>query len=179
LNIYDPNTRGIQLLTGGTTPAAGAGAYASIAPVQLGAVGNPIQVNVSYAGGIFTASFRDTVANTTFTTNYVIDLPTVVGDNSAYVGFTGADGGVASTQVISNFVMTPPGVRINSQRSGNNLLLTWPSSSGAFLRSTPSLVNPVWSYDTSPFLVVSNLAQVTISLGSASDNKFYRLDVYP
>jgi hypothetical protein len=179
MNIYDPNTRGIQLLTGGTTPAAGAGAYASILPVQLGTVANPIQVNVSYAGGIFTASFRDTVANTTFTTNYVIDLPTVVGDNSAYVGFTGADGGVASTQVISNFVMTPPGVRITAQRSGNNLLLTWPSSSGAFLRSTPTVVSPVWSYDTSPFLVVSNLAQVTVSLTPATGNKFYRLDVYP
>jgi hypothetical protein len=177
MNIYDPNTRGINLLQGGTVPAAGAGAYASIAPVLLGANANPIQVNVNYGAGLLTATFRDTVANTTFTTNYVIDIPTVVGDNSAYVGFTGADGGVASTQVLSNFVMNPPPVTIKFQRVGNSLVLNWPASAGAFLRSTPTLLNPVWSYDTSSFLVVSNQAQVTVS--PLTDNKFYRLDVYP
>jgi hypothetical protein len=147
--------------------------------VLLGANANPISVNVLYSSGNLTATFRDTVANTTFTTNFgTVDIPTIVGDSAAYVGFTGADGGVASTQVLSNFVMNPPPVTIKAQRVGDSLVLNWPASSGAFLRSTPVLGNPsVWAYDTSPFLVVSNQAQVTISplLG----NKFYRLDVYP
>jgi len=179
MNIYDPNTRGIRFLQAGTLPAAGAGAFAPIAPVLLGANANPITVNVLYSGGNLTAIFRDTVANTTFTTNFgTVDIPTIVGDSAAYVGFTGADGGVASTQVISNFVMNPPPVTITAQHVGDSLVLKWPASSGAFLRSTPALGSPsVWAYDTSSFLVVSNQAQVTISplLG----NKFYRLDVYP
>jgi len=178
MNIYDPNTRGIGLLQNGVGPVAGVGAYSTIAPVLLGANANPIQVNLVYQSGALTATFKDLVANTTFTTNFTdVDIPTIVNDSQAYVGFTGADGGVVSTQVISNFVMTPPPVTIASQRVGNNLILTWPSSAGAFLRSTPSLLSPAWTYSTDPFLVVSNKAQVTISIGS--DNRFYRLDVYP
>jgi len=178
MNVYDPNTRGIGFLQNGVGPAAGAGAYSSIAPLLLGANANPIQVNILYQSGTLTATFRDIVANTTFTTNFTgVDIPTVAGDSAAYVGFTGGDGGAVSTQVISNFTMSPPPVRINSKTAGNSLVLTWPASAGAFLRSTPTLLNPVWSYSTSPFLVVSNQAQVTISplLG----NQFYRLDVYP
>jgi hypothetical protein len=178
MNVYDPNTRGILLLQNGTTPAAGAGAYASIAPILLGANANPIQVTVVYSAGTLSASFRDIVANTTFTTNFAtVDIPTVVGDSLAYVGFTGADGGAVSTQVISNFTMNPPPVTLKSQRAGNSLVLTWPASAGAFLRTTPTLLNPVWSYATSPFLVVSNQAQVIIS--PLQGNQFYRLDVYP
>jgi hypothetical protein len=178
MNIYDPNTRGIRLLQNGVGPAAGAGAYASIAPVLLGANANPIAVNLLYSSGTLTATFRDTVANTTFTTNFAnVDIPGIVGDSQAYVGFTGADGGVASTQVLSNFTMTPPPVTIKARHVGDSLVLNWPASAGAFLRSTPTLTSPVWSYDTSSFLVVSNQAQVTIS--PLQGNKFYRLDVYP
>jgi hypothetical protein len=125
------------------------------------------------------ANFRDLVTSSTFSTNYPINIPAILGANQAYVGFSGADGGVFSTQVISNFTMSPPPVRINTRKVGDNLVLTWPAPSGVFLRSTPSLLNPasVWGYSTSPFLVVSNQAQVTVSplLG----NQFYRLDIYP
>jgi hypothetical protein len=179
MNIYAPNTRGINLLTNGVLPAAGAGAFASILPVDLGGNNDPIQVNVIYSGGVLTASFKDPVSSSTFSTNFPINIPAIVGANQAYIGFTGADGGVASTQVISNFTMSPPAIKINTRTVGNSLVLTWPASAGAFLRSTPSLLNPaaVWSYSTSPFLVVSNQAQVTVSplLG----NQFYRLDIYP
>jgi hypothetical protein len=178
INIYPPNTPGIQLLQGGTVPAAGAGAYATTGPITLGLNADPIQVNVGYSGGILTASFKDLISSAAFTTNYTIDIPTIVGGGSAYVGFTGADGGANSTQVISNFTMNPPPVSLKAQHVGNNLVLTWPASAGAFLKSTPSLSSPaVWSYSTAPFLVVSNQAQVTVS--PLQGNQFYRLDVYP
>jgi hypothetical protein len=177
INIYPPNTPGIQLLQGGTVPAAGAGAYATTGPITLGLNADPIQVNVGYSGGILTASFKDLISSAAFTTNYTIDIPTIVGGGSAYVGFTGADGGANSTQVISNFTMNPPPVSLKAQHVGNNLVLTWPASAGAFLKTTPSLSSPVWTYSTSPFLVVSNQAQVTVS--PLQGNQFYRLDVYP
>jgi hypothetical protein len=178
MNIYNPNTRGINLLQNGVVPAAGAGAYSPILPVDLGNVANPIQVNIIYSGGVVSATFKDLVTSASFSTNFPINIPSIIGANQAYVGFTGADGGVASTQVISNFTMSPPAVKINSGMVGNSLVLTWPASSGAFLKTTPALGNPsVWTLATSPFTVVSNQAHVVVSplLG----NQFYRLEIYP
>lgn len=178
LNIYAPNTRGINLLQNGVLPTAGAGAFAPILPVDLGGVANPIQVNIIYSGGNASATFRDLVTSTTYSTNFPINIPSIIGGNQAYVGFSGADGGVFSTQVISNFTMSPPAVKINSQKVGDSLVLTWPASSGAFLKTTPALGNPsVWTLATSPFTVVSNQAHVVVSplLG----NQFYRLEIYP
>ncbi len=177
MNIYSPNTRGITFQQNGTIPAAGTGGFSPILPVGLGDNANPIQVNLIYSGGILNATFKDLVTSATFTTNYTVNIPSVVGANQAYIGFTGADGGVFSTQVISNFTMNPPAVKINSGLVGNSLVLTWPSSSGAFLKTTPSLISPVWTLATSPFTVVSNQAHVVVSplLG----NQFYRLEIYP
>jgi hypothetical protein len=178
MNIYNPNTRGISFQQNGTIPAAGAGGFSPILPVDLGNTANPIQVNIIYSGNTLNASFKDLVTSATFSTNFTINIPTVIGANQAYVGFTGADGGVNSTQVISNFTMSPPAVKINSGLVGNSLVLTWPSSSGAFLKTTSVLGNPsVWTLATSPFTVVSNQAHVVVSplLG----NQFYRLEIYP
>jgi hypothetical protein len=178
MNIYNPNTRGINLLQNGVTPVAGAGAYAPILPVDIGNTANPIQVNIIYSGGNVSATFRDLVTSTSFSTNFPINIPSVIGGNQAYVGFTGADGGVFSTQVISNFTMSPPAVKINSQKIGDSLVLTWPSSSGAFLKTTSALGSPSdWTLATSPFTVVSNQAHVVVS--PLMGNQFYRLEIYP
>ena len=135
-------------------------------------------MNLVYSGGLLIGTFKDLVTSATFTTNYPINIPAIIGANQAYVGFTGADGGVNSTQVISNFTMNPPAVKINSGLVGNSLVLTWPASSGAFLKTTSALGSPsVWTLATSPFTVVSNQAHVVVSplLG----NQFYRLEIYP
>jgi len=180
LNIYDPNTRGVRFLLNGALPAAGAGAFMPITPVLVGGNANPIQVNVSYSGGVLTANFRDLVtpANT-FTTNFTVDIPAVVGGNTAFVGFTGADGGVVSTQVISNFTMNAllPSIKLNAQKVGDSLLLSWPASAGGVLRSAPTLTSPVWTDVTAPWQLVGNEARVTVT--PLSGDQYYRLDVYP
>lgn len=173
LNIYDPNTRGIRLLTNGTVTTP----FTPIAPVLIGGNANPVQVTLNYAGGVLTAAFRDTVTSATFNTNFVVDIPTIIGGNTAFVGFTGADGGVASTQVISNFSMSLPPVPIVTQTVGNSLVLKWPMAMGAFLQSKPDLSVPAWSYSTATFRVVGDEARVTVS--PLIGNQFYRLEVYP
>jgi hypothetical protein len=172
-NIWDPNTRGIRLLQGGTVTTP----FFPITPVLVGANTNPIQVNLMYYLGVLSSTFKDLVTSATFTTNQVVDIPAAVGDSTAYVGFTGADGGTASTQVISNFTMFPPPVAMKVQMTNNTLVLSWPASTGAFLKSTPSLTSPVWTYVTDTFRVVGSEARVTVSPGTG--NRFYRLDVYP
>ncbi|HEX7652611.1 MAG TPA: LamG-like jellyroll fold domain-containing protein, partial [Verrucomicrobiae bacterium] len=106
INLYNGNglTVGVGLATNGNT-----GAYKSTAPVNVGGTpGNPIDVNLNYVNGVFSASLRDTVTGDTFTTNYPpFAIANVLGGaNVAYVGFSGGDGGSTSTQTITNFVFT-------------------------------------------------------------------------
>jgi hypothetical protein len=179
LNIYDPNTRGVRFAQNGTLPAAGAGAFMPITPVLVGGNTNPIQVNVSYAAGVVSATFTDTVTAGTFTTNFTVNIPAVVGGSSAYVGFTGADGGASSTQAVSDFTMatTPQRLTLSPQKVGDSLVFIWPASAGAVLRSTPSVNPTVWSDVTAPFRVITNQAVVTVS--PLTGTQFYRLDIYP
>jgi hypothetical protein len=149
-----------------------------VTPVLVGGNANPIQVNISYSGGVVSTTFRDlAVPANTFTTNITVDIPAIVGGSSAYIGFTGADGGVASTQIISNFTTAIPPVSLSALRVGDSLVFSWPSSAGAVLRSTPALNPSVWSDVTAPFQVITNRAVVTVS--PLTGTQFYRLDVYP
>jgi hypothetical protein len=179
INIYNPNTMGIGFLQNGALPAAGAGAYSVInPPINIGGNTDPIHITLSYSGNTLVTTFKDLVTLGTFTTNRTVDIPGIVGGSTAYFGFTGADGGVASTQVISNFTMSPPPVTLGRQLVGNSLILTWPSSTDALLKSTPSLNPPViWSDVTAPFSVTNGQARVVVS--PLNGNQFYRLEVYP
>ena len=108
MNIYDPNTRGIAFAQNGAriTP------YQSLLPdVDIGGNTNIIQVNVDYNGTVMTMTFKDTVTGGIASTNWTVNIPSVVGGSTAYVGFTGADGGVASIQTIS-WVGSPPTILI-------------------------------------------------------------------
>jgi len=57
----------------------------------------------------------DLVTSDGFTTNYTVNISTAVGRGTAYVGFTGGTGGLASIQTISNFMY----------QSSVNLMNSW------------------------------------------------------
>jgi hypothetical protein len=98
MNIYAGNGRGVALFQNGAVTYG----YASLLPaVDIGGNTNIIQVNVDYNGTVMTVTFKDTVAGGIASTNWTVNIPSVVGGSTAYVGFTGADGGVASIQTIS------------------------------------------------------------------------------
>jgi hypothetical protein len=104
MNIYAPNGRGVALFQNGAV----AYGYASLLPdVDIGGNTNIIQVNVDYNGTVMTMTFKDTVTGGIASTNWTVNIPSVVGGSTAYVGFTGADGGVASIQTISWVGSTP------------------------------------------------------------------------
>ena len=69
--------------------------------------GDAINVSLSYANKSLTETLTDASNPTnTSTFTYSVDIANIVGANTAYVGFTGGDGGVDSTQTISNFSYT-------------------------------------------------------------------------
>ncbi len=98
INIYSTNGIGTNYETNGTT-----GTYLSTTPVNPGS-GNLIQVTLSYDGGSsLTETMSDTTTGQVYKNTYTnANLASAVGA-AAYIGFTGGDGGVLSTQTISNF----------------------------------------------------------------------------
>jgi hypothetical protein len=175
LNIYSPNTRGISFDQNGNT-----GNFMSLLPnVGIGDNNNPVKVNLNYDGTTLAAKFTDMVTLTTVSSNYTVNIPSIVGASTAYVGFTGADGGVASTQLVSWPTVSTTRLGITYQMVGGNLVLTWPASAGAFLQTTPSLGAPIpWAYDnTDTFRVVGTNATVTVP--PLTGGHYFRLQIFP
>ena len=174
-NIYASNTRGIALFTGGTVTTP----FLPILPVDVGNNTDKILVNLNYNGSVLNAVYKDLTTAATYTTNLTVNIPGIIGSSTAYVGFTGADGGTASTQEISWQTPLAQPIPFHSQRVGNNLVFSWPLSAGAYLQTTSSLKPSAWVNDmTDTIRVVGNQLQVTVT-PAASGDQFYRLQLFP
>jgi Legume lectin domain/Chitobiase/beta-hexosaminidase C-terminal domain len=68
--------------------------------------GDSIQAHITYDGTTLTMNLLDLVNNKTFTLTKVINIPQIVGGNTAYVGFTGSTGGLTSSQKILSWTFT-------------------------------------------------------------------------
>ncbi|MDB6122655.1 MAG: Legume lectin beta domain protein [Pedosphaera sp.] len=170
-NIYGPNTPGIALRSNGATGAP----YSPTTPVNI-ASGDPIGVNLNYDGATLSLTLTDAVTGLSFSTNYIANLPSIVGTNTAYVGITGASGGVASTQIISNFsfVSLP---RLSVQTTGTNtFVFSWLASAGGFVLQQNTAVDTAsWVKVTSPVTLIDGQNQVVVPI--TGGNRFYRLSL--
>jgi hypothetical protein len=85
------------LYTNGQTPDGGTDLAASGIDLHSGHV---FRTTVAYAGGAFRVSIRDLTTGASATQSYVVDIATVVGGATAFVGFTGATGSLTAVQEI-------------------------------------------------------------------------------
>src|SRR5262249_12506519 len=128
---------------------------------------------VQYLNGVLSITVTDTVTATSFSTNVVLDLPGLLGTNTAYVGFTGATGGFAALQQVFYFFFTPI-KSLNAQLSGNSLALKMPDSSGGYvLQQSPSLYPPAWSDSSNIVTQLNGVNTVTVPLSGQS--QYFRL----
>jgi hypothetical protein len=138
--------------------------------------GDPINITVSYASGTVAITLVDTNAQTSFSTNlHVGDITSVLGTNTAYVGFGGSEGYATSLQTITNFMFTSIPLSI-SVTPTNWALLTWPQTyAGYVLQQSSDLSSPSnWVNVTSTATLTNGLYQIVVpTTGSA----FYRLNV--
>jgi hypothetical protein len=171
---------GIAAATNGNTGSDGNGAaYTAAGPIIFDD-GDPINVVLNFANGILYVNLQDTLTKVTFATNYVYGPLTnfLGGSDLAYVGFSGADGGITSVQTISNFQFNPPVALTLSPTAANSFTLSWPVGYSAYyqLQKTTSLTPPVtWSAGPTPS-VVGPMNQVTVTVNASSPKQtFYRL----
>ena len=62
--------------------------------------GDVFAVHMTYDGTTLTVTITDTVTGATATQSYPVNIPSIVGGNTAFVGFTAGTGGEAATQNI-------------------------------------------------------------------------------
>jgi hypothetical protein len=110
LNIFNgsPGGPGTQFYTDGQTAAFSGAQYLSTLLVDL-ASGDPISVNLAYdsTAGTLSETLVDSVADTTFSHTYSgVNLSSIIGSSTAFVGFTGGTATGSSTQTISDFQFT-------------------------------------------------------------------------
>lgn len=177
LNIYP----GATVSAGGPGPAAGwnmnggTNATASTSPLALFG-GNPINVYIYYNGLTESAWMTNTVAHAespVYTTNF--NIASVVGANTAYVGFTAATGGAWAYQEVFDFsfaTITIP--KLAAQVSGTNALVSWPAStSDLFVLQKASTVRGPWVTIGSGISVSG--ANVQYTTPNTGADQFYRL----
>jgi fibronectin-binding autotransporter adhesin len=108
-NVFALDTPGTAFATDGAIGNGGTGTYT---PTGTFENGDEIQAVISYNGTVLTETLTDLVTGKIFSTSYTVDLASVLGSGTAYVGFSAATGGNVSTQTVSNFNFDPTTVTI-------------------------------------------------------------------
>ena len=104
LNLYDagsPHVPGTNFAIDG-----GFGSYNPTGNVDFWDTGDEINVVLTYNGSVLTETLTDLANNATYTATYTENLAQILGADTAYVGFSAATGGGASTQTVSDFSFT-------------------------------------------------------------------------
>src|SRR5262249_8396297 len=139
------------------------------------ASGDPIDISLYYASGVLTVNMFDQTTSATFTDSVAVDIPTILGSQTGYIGITGATAGVASTQTVSNFGYYPLPT-LTGATSGSNLVLSWPASIGGYvLQSTTDVGSGTWTTVATPPTLIGGNWQVTVPTSGAP--KYFRLQL--
>jgi hypothetical protein len=172
-NIYTGNAdgAGYNIFTNGNV-----GVTTIIPGINMtnGDNGDPIGVNMLYLNGQMTMTFTDYVTTVSYTTNFAANIPAGVDGQTAYVGFTGADGGSSAIQTITDFsFISIPTAQI--QLNSPNAVISWPNFiPGYTLQESSSLTSPSWVNVPNPTIETNGMFEVTVP--TSGQTEFYRLN---
>lgn len=150
--------------------------YTPVDPIDFSAK-NPIYVTIEYANGVAAVTLVDsnTIPARTFAAEIAVgSLPQIVGTNTAYVGFTGATGGVNAAQQIRDFTFIPYPALNAVKANANTLSFTWTGLiSGYKVQRRDSLTSGSWQ-DVPAGQVTQVNGENTVTVPSTGTG-FYRL----
>jgi len=98
-DLYDGTGNTTGLYTNGADLSAG-GTDMTSSGVSLHS-GHPLNVALAYDGTTLKMSITDTTTNASYSTSWAVNIPAIVAGNTAYVGFTGATGGLTALQNVT------------------------------------------------------------------------------
>ncbi len=101
--------------------------------------GDIFRVNLTYVGTTLTVVINDLTTNTSFSHDYTINIPSIIGGSTAYVGFTGATGSVETHANIISWAYAPTAATSPNAPSG--LGATPASATSVFLNWTNNALN--------------------------------------
>jgi len=115
------------------------GADPSLNSIDMRAAGvdvhtqHDFQVDMTYNGTTLAMTVKDLTTNATFSRSFTVDIATVIGGATAYVGFTGATGGAVANQEILNWAFSSlaPPTNLATTAGPNTVSLTWGATTGA------------------------------------------------
>jgi hypothetical protein len=76
--------------------------------------GDVFHVHITYDGTNLVMTITDTSTNATFTQTWPINIPNTIGGTTAYVGFTGGDGGLTAIQDVLSWTMVGSGASVTA-----------------------------------------------------------------
>jgi hypothetical protein len=97
-DVYNGNTTG--LYTDGAQPLS---PQTRIIGIALSS-GHPIRCTLTYSDGTLALSMKDMTSLKTFSTSWSVNIPSTVGSNAAYVGFTASTGGQTANQSVISWM---------------------------------------------------------------------------
>ncbi len=146
------------------------------------ASGDSMAVHMTYDGTTLTMTITDFVTNAKYSTSWPVNIPSVIGNNTAYLGFTGGTGGLTASQKILTwtFVSTAAGQTAaapafspagGTYSSAQSVTMS-DATSGAVIHyttdaSTPTASSPVY---TAPVNVSATTTLKAIAVASGYTN---------
>jgi hypothetical protein len=88
------------------------GASPTVPAIDLSSTGinlhsdDTMDVHLAYNGSVLSMTITDLVTGASYSTSWQVNIPSFVGGNTAYVGFTGGTGGLTSSQKVLTWVYT-------------------------------------------------------------------------
>ncbi|MFC5861893.1 chitobiase/beta-hexosaminidase C-terminal domain-containing protein [Acidicapsa dinghuensis] len=89
----------------GDAPTSSSGIDLSTTNLNLKS-GDLIKAHVVYSNSTLTVTLTDTVTGASVSDSFSIDIPSVIGSTTAYIGFTGATGALTATQEVLSWTYT-------------------------------------------------------------------------
>jgi fibronectin type 3 domain-containing protein len=138
-DLYSNQGEGINstgVYTGGAAPTNVGSVDLTGSGIDLHS-GHVFRVNLTYDASNLQETITDTTTNATFSHAYTnVNIPNLVGNPLAFVGFTGGTGGLTAVQDIQTWTYTPTTIRpaaptnlAAAVQSGPQVQLTWADNS--------------------------------------------------